>query len=247
MSEKKWVQLLDMLEESYVKDVKYKVDDKIYVEGLDKINKFLCIIIDNPKKPLERHQFEVLIDYTPIILKEAFGLTYWETNKQTLIENCDIKHDKSVLLVVIKRQYGKTELMTRIASAAMIAFPNMEHQFKPNKWILCSHKGDHTKQNLKRIDTYLMQNKHLWDDDFYYKNPQSYLKLINKSNPNDVRQIIVYTGNVDGLGGQKFYIDEFSKWRQGRADVEFAPQLQVRTVMGIITTSIKDKNAWFQK
>lgn len=225
-------------------------EDEVFKNGIEELKLFVKLVVDTPKRPLEKHQFNVLIQYTPILLKEAFGSQYVENNQEKLSRLCSIDKFLYVLLVVIKRQHGKTEIMCRLAAASIVAFTNKESKFEHNEWLLVSYKGDHVKENLKRCVSHIEKYQAYWKDKFKIiggKATQRNISLLNMENPNDVRVLKIYTGNLDGLGGKKYFFDEVGKVTQEKVEVQLAPQLMIKNCSAFLTTSLKSFNCWLPK
>jgi len=243
MLEQEWIQQLSNLKSEYKDRFFCKKVDIEFENGLITLKKFLRIIILNKKKPLERHQFECLILIIPIIFEWCFGLNYCSSNWERLQTDCDLKHNKNCTLIVIKRQFGKTELLTRIAAAAILSFPNIEHPFKPSEWLIISHKGDHAKEILNRVYTYILEHKKDYEM-FTMRKTLKRIELIHKYNNNDIRVINVHEGNIDGLAGKRFFGDEFFKWKEIVADEQFPPQLQIKTTCALLFSTLKKRGHW---
>ena len=247
MKEREWSGLLNAFKEHELSSLT-RLPDEVFEKGLQQIRQFLTLVLDTPKRPLEKHQFDVLINYLPIVFKEAFGKWYWEANMDELSSKCNLVHTKQIVLVVIKRQHGKSEIMARLAAASMVCFNNKESDFTANSWLIFSHKGLHACENLNRIKCHVMSYKRRWRDNFTFKCNQKALRLKSISgDKDDIREAIVYTGNLDGLGGKKGFFDEFGQNSEHRVAVQFVPQLQVKGVSFLLATSLKAYNPWLSK
>lgn len=250
MLEKYWKILLKKIEKEYDKELLEIENDMIFIEGINKLDVFLEMILEDDDKPLERHQFDCLIDFMPIILPWTFGMNYWKNNKIIIMINCNLKHDKNCVLTVIKRQHGKTELLVRVVTASAVAFPNIDNDMKPAEWCIVSHKGDHAKEILRRCETYLSSKKEFIKDFITEERKIKTLKkieIIHKYNKNDKRIIEVFEGNIDGLAGKRLFGDEFFKWLQDRADVQYPPQLQVKGTSALLFTTLKGRSHWSER
>ncbi len=243
MLEGEWDNLLDNLKREYASDFFCSKTDSEFQNGIPNLRKFIQIILINEKKPLERHQFECLILMMPIILEWCFGLSYCSSNWETLRSSCNLKHNKNCVLTIIKRQFGKTELLVRIAGASIFSFPNIEHELKSSEWTIVSHKGSHAKEILDRVYTFCTEIK----DEIIFFSVKKILKelvLTNKRNDKDVRILKVKEGNIDGLEGKRFFGDEFFKWKQIIADEQFPPQLQITSTCALLFSTLKKRGHW---
>ena len=245
MKEIEWDNFLNKLKNKLENDVvNTREYDNKYLNGVSKIRKFLRVILENREKPFEKHQFDCLMDGMPIFYEWSFGNAYMVKTHKKIISTCKFKHEKNVMLVIIKRQFGKTEFLVRIACASVISFNSPDIQNKPNEWIIVSHKGRHAKEILDRCYDYLLENKQYWADDFEIKKLQKSITLTNKFNKYDKRILATHEGNIDGLAGKKFFGDEFFKWNDDVANVQFPPQLQVKGTNAILATTLRGRVHW---
>lgn len=245
MKEERW-RKLHLILSKYYREFSYgDVENNTIDVGAERIESFFYLVLSSKKKPLERHQFDVLMVTKPILLREAFGWEFYETHRKTLLGLCQCTHSYLIALFVLKRQFGKTELMVRIAGACLLSFPNPDDKYKANEWVLYSHKGEHVKENLDRCKTFLEGKEEFWGESFTCKSTQTYIILKNIKNSTDKRKLLVKIGNVDGLGGKKVFGDEFAAWSAKRAQQQFAPQLQVKATIAWLFTSLKEAAPWF--
>jgi len=250
MKELYWEKLINNLEKDYETNLISGAghEDGKFVDGLAKLDTFFQVILGDTKAPFERHQFDCLMDSMPLILPMAFGMEYWEKHKEKFIKQCNLEHDKNAILIIIKRQYGKTELLVRTAVACLISFPNVDNPNEIAEWVVFSHKGDHAKEILKRCYSFLMQKKKEFLGEFITEERKIYtqkrIELNSKLTTADKRMLQLHEGNIDGLAGKRLFGDEIFKWAKDRADKQYPPQLQVKGTCAFFYTTLKERSHW---
>lgn len=193
-----------------------------------------------PDKPYERHQFEALCEDLPLFLPSFYGEEYFDTHKEEIKRSYNLSHTKSVVLMLTGRQYGKTEGSIRELVGLLLSCP----KWKPGllKWVVVSYKGELVRDMLKRAHDFILRLD--FQDNYHYVYSRMKLKLVNLLDNTDVREAHALEGNIDGHGGEKFFIDEFFKWKENIAVVQFPPQLQIKGTMAKITTTLKGRVPW---
>jgi hypothetical protein len=213
-------------------------------KGIKKINTFLEIVINGDEsKPLEHHQFKILMEHTPIILTQAFGERFYKNHKRRLLGMCCSKHDHTIILSVVRRQTGKTELMVRMGVALIVAFPNMNNPNEPNEWLMSSFKEKHSRVNLRRAHYFIMKHLDKIEGLFKIEKTLNELRLIGKKSKKVERYLLVYPGDLDGLGGKQYLLDEFFKFLFHAIFQQLVPQMQIGKMLGIIMSSLKGERA----
>jgi hypothetical protein len=223
---------------------------KEYHSGLKKLRKFYKIILKDEKKPFEKHQFEIVRGCTPMILKMAYGNRFFFEHLGFLKKKFRLDHMKTAVLVVLKRQVGKTETMVRMISAAVVCFDNVDFPEIPFELPIVSYKGDHAKEIMERCYHYLISKKELIInfriDGNRIKTLKS-LKLVNKHNSQDVRRVYVVEGKIDGLAGKTYFFDEYFKAKEQIAVKDLLPQLMVDGTAILAMTTLHESGHWRER
>jgi len=217
-------------------------------ESKEKIAKFIEIVVKDEERPLEKHQFDCFLGILPIALSWAFGSKYFALNKQKLKKNYRLKTTKKFAIIIIKRQFGKTELLVRIMVASFIVFDNIDNPCSEMIYTLKSHKGEHAKEVLERVKNTIERKKDYIGEEFeWYPGKcatQRKLVLKNKYNKFDVREIRVTEGNIDGKTSLKLFGDEYFKWKEVEGTKQLIPQFQIEDASGIFATTLQNRKEW---
>jgi len=208
---------------------------------------------------LERHQYHCLKRVFPAVLQRAYGSSAWSRNRHRLWSEWGLAHILSVVLWVVQRQFGKTELMTRVLAAAMLAFPNVENPGHPLKYLSVGQSGQRARDNLGRTYQVLQKIADMdpsVGDRFEFRIPRgcagssspSYIEVRSRLDPLDVRRVEARdTGQ--GLRGETrafMFIDEFFAVSEGIAMTVLVPMYQASGTVAITATTLNERQGWSQ-
>jgi hypothetical protein len=224
--------------------------DEAFIQGNRKLGVFFRVVLDTPEEPLERHQFMIIKDGSmPIILPWTYGEEWYSRNKKWVSKRCRLKHLKNCMLVVIKRQTGKTEVLARTAAGVLIALNNFEELGKkdnPKPVVYCvrSFKGEHARTVLER--TYHYATASAYAKCFDIRKFGKKIVLTSTNILNDVRIFRLLEGSITGETKPKLFGDEYSKWTEDAAMQQLKPMLQVDGSYALLYCTLRDNEHWFQ-
>lgn len=238
-----WNLMLKSFEDEIEKYQFQSASDKEFENGLEKIDKFLDIVFGNENYPTERHQFECIMEYMPIIFEFAFGRKYWAKNGKKISEKCGFTHSKNVIVTIMRRQAGKTFMITIMLVGFLLCFPSMEESGKA-EWLIYSNKGDLSRTDLARARELLEERKKDLKDFRPVEHNNNEIRLINALDSDDIRVVRAWQGKITGLAGKYYFIDEFFLLNKNVADRQLPPQLQAKKSKGFFFTTLEERGHW---
>jgi len=168
----------------------------------------------------------------------------------------NLEHTKNATLLILRRQAGKTEILTRILAACILAFPNIDEPGRQMAYLSLAQAGARAKENLYRTLCYVedMLECFPFERGMYRITKQRairqgqlvWLKITKLGLRSDDRYVEAKDCGTALRGGTKpvAIVDEFFIWRTDIAVDVLMPMLQVDGANVILATTLRDREQW---
>lgn len=238
----------------YIMNVhKNHVPDKTLLSIERNLHYFYEIVFDVEEQLLVHHQYEVLKEYNPIILRLAYGLERYQMLEQKLLRECSCTHNKRFVLVVMRRQVGKTELKVRVALGCLYAFPQMDTtKDKQTKYTFMAQNIPRARSNLTRLKQKLKTYRSResprlsFMENYTIYNISDKLRITSRDNHSDYREIVLQATGKGGRGGTKpwLFADEFFFIPRKTIDEAILPQTIHKGALAFMFTTLERLGHW---